>query len=515
MKTALSELRFSMWPLVRFVVTSMAVLTVAGLLVFLLTGAARPAGVVVPIIPASTGAIPRPDHVVIVIDENKDYSEIIGSSCCDYINTLADTGALMSDSRANEHPSQPNYLDLFSGSDQGVTTNSCPHTFSSANLGKELLAAGLTFGGYAEDLPSVGSTICTTGRYARRHAPWINFSNVPSALSMPLTSFPTDFNQLPTVSIVIPNLCNDMHDCSRSTGDAWLKSNLDGYIRWARTHNSLFIFTFDENSGTSGNKIATIFAGQMVKPGKYSETINHFSVLRTLEDMYNLSHAGQSANADPITDIWLTGSAATAVVTPTSGASTGVFSFQQGLLPNTGYTGAHDTSLKQDHPSDNYGNATTLEVDGGTRDADKAILIKWDISSIPPGKTVTAATLTFRVANTSSDTYQLYEMKRNWVDSEATWKIYATGNNWQSAGADGASDRGTAILGVAGPAASGALHTITLNAAGLALVQSWINNPGSNFGLMIANTDNTDGLDFSSSEASTTADRPMLTITYR
>jgi len=115
--------------------------------------------------------VPRPDHVVIVIEENHSYSEIIGSSAAPYINSLAAQGALFTQSHAITHPSQPNYLDIFAGSNQGVTDDSCPHYFATDNLGLYLLNASLTFAGYSEDLPSVGSMVCTSGAYARKHAP--------------------------------------------------------------------------------------------------------------------------------------------------------------------------------------------------------------------------------------------------------------------------------------------------------------------------------------------------------
>jgi hypothetical protein len=99
-------------------------------------------------------------------------------------------------------------------------------------------------------------------------------------------------------------MCNDMHDCSVATGDSWLKSRLDGYVQWAKTHNSLLITTFDEDDFTGTNRIATIFNGQPVKPGTYGENVNHFRVLRTVEDMYGLPHAGAAATATPITDTW-------------------------------------------------------------------------------------------------------------------------------------------------------------------------------------------------------------------
>jgi phosphatidylinositol-3-phosphatase len=248
--------------------------------------------------------LPLPTHIVVVVEENHGYSEIIGSSQAPYINTLATEGASFTNSHAITHPSEPNYLALFSGSPQGVTDDSCPHTFSAANLGSELIAAKKTFKGYSEGLPSTGSGVCTSGEYARKHAPWTDFSNVPSTDSVPFSSFPTNYANLPTISFVIPDLLDDMHDGTIQQGDSWLQTNLQAYVTWAKTNNSLVILTFDEDQGTTPNQIATIFVGPMVKPGKYSEHINHYNVLRTLEAIYRLPYAGKSASSKTITDVW-------------------------------------------------------------------------------------------------------------------------------------------------------------------------------------------------------------------
>jgi len=153
-------------------------------------------------------------------------------------------------------------------------------------------------------MPSNGYTGCTSGNYARKHNSWVDFSTVPAARNLTFASFPTDFTKLPTVAFVSPNLCSDMHNCSISTGDTWLRSHLSAYATWAKTHNSLLIVTFDENDGSSGNQIFTVFTGQHVKVGNYSEHITHYSVLRTIEDAYGLSHVGNAASATTISDCW-------------------------------------------------------------------------------------------------------------------------------------------------------------------------------------------------------------------
>lgn len=261
---------------------------------------------------------PKPDHVVIVVLENTAYGTIINSTKAPYLKSLAnDPGnALFVNSFGMTHPSQPNYLYLFSGTNQGVTDNKLPAAapFKTPNLGAELLKAGYTFAGYSEDLPSQGSTVEYYGSYARKHSPWVHWqgtgtNQIPSSCNKPFRDFPTDYSKLPTVSFVIPTLKNDMHDPPYTTeaiqnGDNWVKSNLGAYAEWAKTNNSLLIITWDEDDNNSNNQIVTMFIGQHVKGGKYTQKINHVNVLRTLEEMYGLGYAGNSANVSNVGDVW-------------------------------------------------------------------------------------------------------------------------------------------------------------------------------------------------------------------
>lgn len=267
---------------------------------------------------SSFAQVPEPDHVIIVIEENHGYDQIINSQNAPYINKLtnSDHTALFTNSHGVTHPSQPNYVMLFAGSHYGITDDGMPKNlpFEGPNLGAELLDHGYSFAGYSQSLPSVGFNEGHSGHYARKHNPWVNWqnaskNNVPANLNLPFTSFPKKFSDLPTVSFVIPNQHYDMHngkDPDRiQRGDEWLKKNLGRYVQWAKTHNSLLIVTFDEDDFTPANHIATLFVGEMVKKGSYSKKINHFDVLRTLEDMYDLPYAGASAKAEPITDCWV------------------------------------------------------------------------------------------------------------------------------------------------------------------------------------------------------------------
>jgi len=180
--------------------------------------------------------LPVYNHVVIVVEENKDYDQIIDNPQAPYINlTLRKAGANFTRMFGEEHNSQGNYFWLFSGSNQNVgfedvvpnEKNHPNYPFRTPNLGAALIDKGLSFKGYAEDLPAIGSTVELTTNahhkriYARKHVPWISFEKVPNRDTVATSSnlrfadFPPDpakFNTLPTVAIVVPNLENDMHN---------------------------------------------------------------------------------------------------------------------------------------------------------------------------------------------------------------------------------------------------------------------------------------------------------------
>jgi acid phosphatase len=268
----------------------------------------------------------RYDHVIVVIEENHGYEALIGSDNAPYINELAKSGALFTDSHGVTHPSQPNYLALFSGSVQNTIGDECllPITpYTTPNLAASLIKNDLTFTGYAQTMPSVGylncnykiSTLTNAYLYARKHAPWVNWignkaNGIPASLSLPMEQFPTDFSTLPTVSFVIPDMDYDMHnkgelgdDATIKRGDQWLKDNLGEYIKWAKNHNSLLILTFDEDNFMQVNHIPTIFVGSDIKNGEYNEKINHYNILHTIEAMYSLPFA-DTTHATAITAIW-------------------------------------------------------------------------------------------------------------------------------------------------------------------------------------------------------------------
>jgi phosphatidylinositol-3-phosphatase len=254
--------------------------------------------------------LPHFDHIVVVIEENHGYGDIIGSGSAPYINGLAQQGALFTDAHAITHPSEPNYLALFAGSTFELNSDDCPQSFTAPNLADVLTEQNHSFTGYSESMSVAGFTGCADGGssfnplYARKHNPWVNFADVPTSENQPFTSFPADYTQLPSVAFVVPNEQNDMHSGSVSAADSWLQQNMDGYAQWAATHNSLLIVTWDEDDGSAANQIPLIFAGAHIHSGHYNETVNHYDVLRTIEAIEGATFTGQAAQATTIADVW-------------------------------------------------------------------------------------------------------------------------------------------------------------------------------------------------------------------
>ncbi|MEO7444609.1 MAG: alkaline phosphatase family protein, partial [Ferruginibacter sp.] len=261
--------------------------------------------------------VPAFSHIVVVIGENTSANSVFGNSSAPYINALANAGAKFTNSFALTHPSQPNYLLLYSGSNQGIIDNNYITTkFTTNNLGGELINAGKSYTTYSDGLPSVGYDGSSYLKYVRKHNPAANWmgtgtNQISTTTNQPFTAFPSDFNTLPAVAFVVPDLCHDGHDvCAPLNNsvlqfDSWVQSNLDAYKQWCINNNSLLIVTYDEDDNNSSNKIATVFYGAHVTPGIYSQTINHYNVLRTLEDANRLSvHAGAAATATTIDYCW-------------------------------------------------------------------------------------------------------------------------------------------------------------------------------------------------------------------
>jgi acid phosphatase len=252
------------------------------------------------------------------------------------MRSLAGRGVSFTKAHAEDHPSQPNYLVMFSGSNQGVTSDATPpQKFGAPSLGGQILTAGRTFVGYSEDLPSVGFTGSKSRNYARKHAPWVDFKDVPDSANRPFSDFPRDFTKLPDLSFVIPNQQHDMHSGTIASADNWLEHSLGGYANWAVTHNSLLIVTWDEGRGD--NHIPTIFFGAKLRDRKTSQSFNHYRLLRTIEGLFRLPPIGGAADISPLRTVFTKRKAAAASAKPQA-LSMAVASFSQQLIADVGST---------------------------------------------------------------------------------------------------------------------------------------------------------------------------------
>jgi hypothetical protein len=258
--------------------------------------------------------VPEARKVVVIVFENKSPAQVIGSDQAPSFDRLAQRYATLSDYRGVAHPSLPNYLALVSGSTQGVTSDCTSCRVRARNLADTLEAAGKTWKTYAEGLPRTGFTGSWAGRYAKKHNPFLYFEDVLSSRQrlrriVPLTSFGLDLkaHELPDYSLVVPDLCHDMHDCSVATGDAWLHGFLTPLLASGELADGVVFVVFDEGTGRAGGggRVPALVIGPLVRPGSRARgPLDHYSLLRTVEDIWDLPRLGRSRVAFPITGIW-------------------------------------------------------------------------------------------------------------------------------------------------------------------------------------------------------------------
>jgi phosphatidylinositol-3-phosphatase len=272
--------------------------------------------------PPPPAASVRFGHVLIVVEENANFGDVIANPALPYLNGLANQYGLATNYFANAHPSIPNYFELTTGQILTLIDASTPHDFpvSSQNVVRELLASGKSWKSYADDMPSVGYTGGDTGRYAVRHNPLAYLTDVqndPAQVQnlVPFSQFATDLRaaKLPDFSFIVPNLCNDAHDCSLATADAWLESNIDPLIQSAQFQkDGLLIIVFDEadtlDLTSGGGHVAAIVVSPLAKRGYKSIAFyQHQSVLRlTLEGLGVTELPGDAATAPAMWEFFTT-----------------------------------------------------------------------------------------------------------------------------------------------------------------------------------------------------------------
>ena len=272
------------------------------------------------------GKVPNFEHIVMIVLENHDYEEIIGSSHMPNLNQLAKQNVLLSNYYAVAHPSLPNYIALISGSTQNIDSD-CKDCFvNQPNLADLIEASGRIWKTYQEDMPSP-CFLGDTGSYVQKHDPFIYFDSIRLNTArcegsiVPLTQLDNDLaaNALPDFSFVMPNICNAGHDCSLETADTWVNDMVAKLqASPALGENALIAITFDEGDkentgsccglGPAGGRVATVLISPQSRKGFEDGTAySHYSLLKTILTAWNLPDLGQTQQeaTEPITAPWI------------------------------------------------------------------------------------------------------------------------------------------------------------------------------------------------------------------
>lgn len=241
-------------------------------------------------------AVERDPHfkkVIYIVFENEDQRDVISNA---YYKSLATQGVYFTNFTASIHPSQGNYIAMVAGDNYGINYDSnvdlnVPH------LGDLLEAKNMSWQAYAQGYPGNCFTGKSKGKYARKHVPFLSFTNVSKnptrcAKVTDDSKFFSDWKAgaLPDFAMYIPDLNNDGHDTSIDFSANWLKKSFDAAFKDPNLmKDTLVVLTYDENSGTSGNQIYTVFLGPMVNVGtQVSAAHSHYSVLKMIEDEWGL-----------------------------------------------------------------------------------------------------------------------------------------------------------------------------------------------------------------------------------
>jgi len=268
--------------------------------------------------PVATGQ-PTFSHVVLVVEENHSYSQVIGDSSMRYLNSLATKYGLATQYFANAHPSIPNYFVLTTGLPETFDDN-FSGTISDNNVVRVLMNAGKTWKAYAESIPSPGYLGKDSGVYLRRHDPFTYLSDVQNntaqaANIVPFTQFATDLanDALPQFSFITPNSMDDGHNGTPAQADAWLQANIAPLIANSAFQSSgLLIITFDEGAQSDinhgGGQVATIIISSAAKQGFQSKTFyQHQSLLRLVLAASGVDNFPGSAGVAPDMTEFFTG----------------------------------------------------------------------------------------------------------------------------------------------------------------------------------------------------------------
>jgi acid phosphatase len=254
-----------------------------------------------------TPTLPVFSHVVTIIFENHEYNSIIGSPSAPYFNSLARAHGLGTAYDGIMHPSLPNYMAL-TGGNTVFTTDCAGCTTSAPSIVDQVEQSGRTWRAYLESMASP-CLAADSGLYAQKHNPFVHYSGLLHNRSrceshvVPRTPLLTDLQNgdLAHYTWITPNMCNDMHDCSIATGDAWLAKYVPAILAspaWDK--NSVLFIVFDEGTSATGGggRIPFIVVSGRTPAGTtVSAPYNHYNLLATIEQSWGLPRLGRAAGA--------------------------------------------------------------------------------------------------------------------------------------------------------------------------------------------------------------------------
>ncbi len=250
---------------------------------------------------SDNGSTTKFDHIILIVLENKSYSQIVGNSQAPYFNNLAKTYTLIPNYYGIAHPSLPNYIALIGGSTFGITTDCTDCFVSKTNLIDNLEKSGYSWKAYMESMPQ-SCYVGNAGLYAQKHNPFIYFSDIKNDTAkcsniVPYSELSNDLasgsalNSTPNFIWITPNLCNDMHDCSVKTGDKWLSEQVPTILNSQafKNQNSLLAVFWEEDNGTKENHVPLILVASKTKVVYNPQDVyTHYSLLHTVETLWNL-----------------------------------------------------------------------------------------------------------------------------------------------------------------------------------------------------------------------------------
>lgn len=252
--------------------------------------------------------VPAFSHIYTIMMENEDYASVIGSASAPYINSLAAQYALATNYTGITHPSQPNYIALFSGATNGVIDDEL-HDITAPNVADQIEGVGRKWMTFAQNYPLgcytgmlASGGVDGPGNYVRRHVPAMSFTSINQnpVRCANITDFAHFDPAAADYEFIVPNLCNDMHDCSVAMGDAFLASFVPRILASPAWQNGGVLFiVWDEDLSTvytpNVSPVAALVIANNVTAGYRSSTpFTHYSLLRTIQNAW---HMGCLANS--------------------------------------------------------------------------------------------------------------------------------------------------------------------------------------------------------------------------